>query len=709
MIVRIALLLLVPVVALAEEAKAVAKPVQLPPAEVGMVRKAGTDIVIAPPPLAQVGLAPAGPLIPPPRQKADEPPKTEVVVAEASPLAATDQTNVPAAPLVVMTPAGPKPIVPFNAEVKSGTTVLRPRSEVQAQPNPAPQMVAEATVRLPVVVEQADKKPLFPVERDILFDQAITLGPSVPTEREMLYRRLAASVSYDSRPVSEIIQHLAQLSGIYYMMPELESRTVSFRMEGAPFRILETLLDSLNMGLLKRNDVWVISQVDKKTLVPKRYKIKHIHLDREFSFRDSTTSNLAAGGSGMPTTGSSPLSGGNSGIGGYGGTGGGIGGFQAGQYEKVTDRVSTLPPKSLTQRAGKSSILARIEHIVTGKVPNSLNPKDDKPTIDIEPAKSGAADAETNGVVDYDPDSNTLYVVTTEQRHAWVDEYLQGIDQETCNIEIVLTFVATGKNDGRSVGMGVAGALGRGVGVKLSGQPSSSTSGITDPSTGLPVSTSTTADQTSLPGNPLLFGSAGHFRRPSTLLSMEALEMRLRLLESEGDSRVSRKPKITTENNRETVLNYTVNRPVAVMGNTTNNTGSGSAVTTSGVNVVNENVGTVVRVLAQRVSGQKLKVHTQVEISNVISTINIAGNEYPIIQRSSINVSPNVESGFTIEIGGLEEIINRKTVEKVPLLGDIPFLGFPFRDIIRNGDVANVTMFVSVRMVDEKGQPIRNL
>ncbi len=68
------------------------------------------------------------------------------------------------------------------------------------------------------------------------------------------------------------------------------------------------------------------------------------------------------------------------------------------------------------------------------------------------------------------------------------------------------------------------------------------------------------------------------------------------------------------------------------------------------------------------------------EVSSVTRTLTTAsGNKIPIIQTATAESTVMVKDGVTIIIAGLIEDQSLVTINKVPILGDIPFLGAAFR------------------------------
>ncbi|MDH3338164.1 MAG: hypothetical protein OEM76_10115, partial [Gammaproteobacteria bacterium] len=55
----------------------------------------------------------------------------------------------------------------------------------------------------------------------------------------------------------------------------------------------------------------------------------------------------------------------------------------------------------------------------------------------------------------------------------------------------------------------------------------------------------------------------------------------------------------------------------------------------------------------------------------------------------------------TIVLGGIYETERRETINKVPFLGDIPFLGAMFRSKTRVDNKAELLIFVTPRILEE--------
>lgn len=648
----------------------------LPSSQVGRVQMPGQiEVHQEVGPLGRIGLGPAA--VPAVRPQSSAPAN---VVALAEPPAMTgvgaNARNVPSG-VQVVTVSGPQSV---SAEANRALVPVGPAKEV------------------PLVVDQGDFKPRpieitsdgLPEGRDIDLHLSTRLGDIVATEREQLFRRADISVDYFRIPSEEVIYELASAAGINILMPEIESRPLTLRANRNAFRLLDDVVTGLGLGLVRKDaGMFVITQVDRKTLVPHRYELQNIRLDREFSFRDGVAAASSSSSGAMGGTGSSSNSGGNAGSSLLGSSG-------AGNYDKVTNRASSLPPVSVASREQSNSVLKRIKEIMDSGL-GALDPDKRKITFGAKTggdAKDSANDAGgDSGSPVYDADSNSIYVVTTEEKWQWIQEFIQGIDQPLMSVEVTLRFVAESKGNGKKQGVdwtgGDKGGFGNGIVASVVGDANT-----TPTTTGSGTGSSTTS-------NGIQIGRLGS----KAVLSVAELEARLHLLATQSGTKVKQKAPMAAGNNRELVYSVTKNYPVVLSSTGTNNYAGGST-TTSGVNVSNEEVGTVVRVLGQSVRNGIVNLNISVEFSNVEGTVASNGIAYPVIKKNRIDTSLPIMTGATLVLSGLEEAITTTNIQKIPVLGDMPILGWAFKDLVNGDTMSSLSMMVTVRLVDASGNPI---
>ncbi len=76
-----------------------------------------------------------------------------------------------------------------------------------------------------------------------------------------------------------------------------------------------------------------------------------------------------------------------------------------------------------------------------------------------------------------------------------------------------------------------------------------------------------------------------------------------------------------------------------------------------------------------------------------------AYDQFPVINRRRVSTSVHVMDGQTIVIGGLTQRQKVDQVNKLPLLGDVPYIGRLFQRIERREQEAEVAIFISPRII----------
>jgi len=89
------------------------------------------------------------------------------------------------------------------------------------------------------------------------------------------------------------------------------------------------------------------------------------------------------------------------------------------------------------------------------------------------------------------------------------------------------------------------------------------------------------------------------------------------------------------------------------------------------------------------------------EVSSVVQSYKTAsGNTIPIVETSETDTTVLIQDGSTIIIGGLMKEEKIKTVNKIPLLGDIPFLGALFRNSVDETKKTELVIFLTCKILD---------
>jgi general secretion pathway protein D len=116
-----------------------------------------------------------------------------------------------------------------------------------------------------------------------------------------------------------------------------------------------------------------------------------------------------------------------------------------------------------------------------------------------------------------------------------------------------------------------------------------------------------------------------------------------------------------------------------------------------------QDVGITLRLTPQITEGDYVKLDIYQEISGIkgSESENILTTVGPTTTKRSTKTSVLVKDGRTVVIGGLMKEDDEETVTKMPLLGDIPVLGWLFKSKNVSRDKTNLLVFLSPHIVKD--------
>jgi general secretion pathway protein D len=110
--------------------------------------------------------------------------------------------------------------------------------------------------------------------------------------------------------------------------------------------------------------------------------------------------------------------------------------------------------------------------------------------------------------------------------------------------------------------------------------------------------------------------------------------------------------------------------------------------------VQRQDIGIALDVRPQINAGGTIKLTLRKEVSSIATSIVTQKIPDIILNKREINTTVTVDDGQIIALGGLIDENERRAIEKVPLLGDIPFLGNLFRSKSRDRTKTNLMVFI---------------
>lgn len=169
--------------------------------------------------------------------------------------------------------------------------------------------------------------------------------------------------------------------------------------------------------------------------------------------------------------------------------------------------------------------------------------------------------------------------------------------------------------------------------------------------------------------------------------ALRFLNLELSALEADGRGKIVSSPRIVTADNIEATIEQGEEIPYREA------TSSGAAS------------------IAFKKAVMSLKVTPQITPEgNVVLTVYISkdsrGTEdalgVPSINTKKIQTQVMVENGGTVVIGGIYQQIERNQSSKVPLLGDIPVLGYLFKNSVQQNDKTELLIFLTPKVLSSR-------
>jgi general secretion pathway protein D len=109
--------------------------------------------------------------------------------------------------------------------------------------------------------------------------------------------------------------------------------------------------------------------------------------------------------------------------------------------------------------------------------------------------------------------------------------------------------------------------------------------------------------------------------------------------------------------------------------------------------VQRENVGIQLQVRPQINEGGAVKLQLRQEVSSIAGPVSNDNSEL-ILNKREIETTVTVDNGEIIALGGLLDDNERRTIEKIPFLGDLPVLGELFKSRSRSRQKTNLMVFI---------------
>lgn len=172
------------------------------------------------------------------------------------------------------------------------------------------------------------------------------------------------------------------------------------------------------------------------------------------------------------------------------------------------------------------------------------------------------------------------------------------------------------------------------------------------------------------------------------------LDMELSAMQEEGRGEVISNPRVVTSNQREAVI-----RQGQEVGYVTVTQGAGAGGQVAQQTVQFKDVLLEMKVTPTITNDGRVFLNMNVKKDEVEDFVEASIGSVPLINKREVNTAVLIEDGQTVVIGGVYEFRDRSDIQKVPFLGDIPFLGNLFKKKGKNKEKAELLIFVTPKVL----------
>ncbi|MFO7577356.1 MAG: type II secretion system secretin GspD [Pelovirga sp.] len=179
-------------------------------------------------------------------------------------------------------------------------------------------------------------------------------------------------------------------------------------------------------------------------------------------------------------------------------------------------------------------------------------------------------------------------------------------------------------------------------------------------------------------------------------VTVPALSALINLSKTDSDVNVLSAPRLLTSDNEEAEI--LVGENVPIITSRTESTGSGNPIST----VERQDAALILRFTPQITEGGLVRMKIHQEISGVKSTGGVGNVDEigPTLTKTLLRNSIVARDGETVVLGGLFKNTVTKQQSKVPLLGDIPVLGWLFKSTRDEERKTSLLIFITPRVIN---------
>jgi len=197
--------------------------------------------------------------------------------------------------------------------------------------------------------------------------------------------------------------------------------------------------------------------------------------------------------------------------------------------------------------------------------------------------------------------------------------------------------------------------------------------------------------------NELLKGglTLGLLTEPITIagIAVNNISAIVNAVKTDDDFRILSTPQVLTTDNEEARITVGENRPYQTRSTTDVSGGTFES-------FEYRDVGKILKITPHVTEGRLVRMQINLEVTAIDQTATLlTSTTQPVTLKRTVDTTVIVRDNQTIVIGGLIDDVTTSSETKVPVLGDIPILGWLFRDTSDSKEMTNLYIFLTPRVI----------
>ena len=189
--------------------------------------------------------------------------------------------------------------------------------------------------------------------------------------------------------------------------------------------------------------------------------------------------------------------------------------------------------------------------------------------------------------------------------------------------------------------------------------------------------------------------TVGLITEPVTIagLTVSNIAAIINAIKTDDDFRILSTPQVLTTDNEEARITVGENRPYQTRATTDTSGGTFES-------FEYRDVGKILKITPHVTEGRLVRMVISLEVTNIdLASTLTTSSTLPVTQKRTVDTTVIVKDAQTVVIGGLIDESTTTNESKVPVLGDIPLLGWLFRNRSESNQKTNLYIFLTPRVI----------